>query len=166
MPAGNAYDGRCRLYILDEAPADPEGPTLVELAAGSHLSGYVPPDGISYNIGNARVSGADLLSSFDAEAMGRHQAAPSVKFKQKLVTGETEAWDELNERHRVVTLVCFEDIDEDAEIVDGDACFVFTSCQIGQPVPQNTATNTERQFQVDFAVGGRPYLNAVVGGGS
>lgn len=164
MPSGYAYDGRCRVFWLDTEPSDPDAPTTTELDAGTDLSGYAIPDGIAYNLGNSRVSGADLLSSFDAEAMGRFQASPSITFKSKLVTGETLAWDTLGARLLSGTLVVFEDVVEGDEVADGDSCFVFPSCQTGQPVIQNTAMNQERRFVVDFAVGDSPHLRAVVGG--
>jgi hypothetical protein len=160
MPAGENYDGMVRAYWLDTNPADPANPTLAEIAAGTDLSGYLLPDGVAYNMGNSRVSGADLLSSFDAESMGRFQAAPVLTLRRRLLDGGTVAWDTLGDRHIIGSLVVFESIIEDTDPVAGDECFVFTSCQTGQPKPLNTAMNTEKRFECELAVGGKPYLHA------
>lgn len=165
MPAGENYDGMVRAFWLDTNPADPDAPTIAEVVtAGEDLSGYLIPDGVAYNIGNSRVSGADLLSSFDAESMGRHQAAPVLTLKKRLLDGGEAAWTTLGERHISGCLVVFEHVGgaEASDPVAGAPCFVFTSCQTGQPKPLNTATNTEKRFEVELAVGGRPYLNAVL----
>lgn len=165
MPAGDAYDGRVRVFWLDDDPSDPNAPTEAELAAGVDLSGYVVPESINYGFKNDTVEGRDALSSFDPQSAGRHGAHPVIDFKRRLrADGAELAWDTLGDRLIAGTLVVFEDVPEGDDVTDGDSCFVFPSCQTGQPVIQNTAMNQERRFVVDFAVGDSPHLRAVVGG--
>lgn len=164
MPAGTVYDESTRVLWSEADLADNTAPSTVEIDAAIDLSGYAIPDGVAFNLGNSRVSGADLLSAFDNESMGRFQATPSITFKRKLRSGEELAWDTLGDRKLQGTLIVFLTLDPGAEPGDGDACMVFPSCETGTPLVQNTAVNTEVRFQVDFAVGEAPELRAVVGG--
>lgn len=166
MPAGIVYDEHVRVFWLDTDPADLDAPTTGEIGAGEDITGYLVPDGLAFNFGNSRVSGADLLTAFDNESMGRHQAAPALTLKRKLRDGGQVAWDTLGDRLISGCLVVFLDLGPDDTVADGDECVVFPGCETGQPLIQNTAVNTEQRFQVDLAVGEAPHLNAVVGGGS
>jgi hypothetical protein len=168
MGAGTVFDESTRvLWFADaDAPSDMEAITEVELADAVDLSAYLVPDGMSFGFGNSRVSGADLLTSFDNESMGRHQAAPSATFKRKLRGDGAElAWTTFQARKTAGTLVVFTTLDAGADPENGDDYIAFPDCETGQPLPQNTAANTEVRFQVDFAVGSQPVFG-VVGGGS
>lgn len=169
MPAGVVYDEQTRLLWFPTAdePADIDAITAVEIAAdGIDLSGYVIPDGITFGFGNSRVSGADLLTAFDSESMGRHQAAPSVMFKRKLretFEGDDDlAWQTFKTRKTGGTLVVFLALDPGADPGTGDEYVAFPACESGQPVLQNTAVNAEVRFQIDFAVGEAPVFGTVV----
>lgn len=168
MPAGTVYDESTRvLWFADaDTPADLDAITAVELADAEDLSGYVVPDGVTFGFGNSRVSGADLLTAFDNESMGRHQAAPSITFKRKLraaVDGADDlAWTTFQARKTQGTLIVFTTLDAGEDPGTGDDYVAFPSCETGQPLPQNTAVNTEVRFQVDFAVGAEPVFGTVV----
>lgn len=168
MPAGTVYDESTRvIWFADaDAPTDPAEITAAELADGVDLSGYVIPDGVTFGFGNSRVSGADLLTAFDNESMGRHQAAPSIMFKRKLreaVDGADDlAWTTFQTRKTQGTLVVFITLPTGEDPGTGDDYVLFPSCETGQPLIQNTAVNTEVRFQVDFAVGAAPVFGTVV----
>jgi hypothetical protein len=164
MPAGTVYDESTRVYWSEADLADNTAPTTGEIAAAIDLSGYAIPDGVAFNFGNSRVSGADLLTAFDNDSMGRFQATPSITFKRKLRNGEEVAWDTLGDRKLQGTLIVFLTLDPGSDPTTGDACVVFPECETGAALVQNTAVNTEVRFQVDFAVGQQPELRAVVGG--
>jgi hypothetical protein len=165
MPAGISYDEQFRVYWLDDDPTDPKAPTAAEIAAGTDLSGYLTPDGWASNHTEARVDGGDLLTAFDAQAMGRYGAAPALTFKRRLLNGDQDAYDTFKTRGEMGCLVAFPFIAKDEDPADGDDCYVYTTCQAGLAQPQNTATNTEQRFIVNFAVGGDIHLDAIVGGG-
>ena len=164
MGAGTVYDESTRLYWSVADLADNDAPTTGEVDAATDLSGYAIPDGVSFNLGNSRVSGADLLTAFDNESMGRFQATPSIMFKRKLRDGSELAWDTLGDRKLQGTLIVFVTLDPGADPASGDACLVFPDCETGTPLVQNTAVNSEVRFLVDMAVGSEPKLRAVVGG--
>lgn len=170
MPAGTVFDEQTRLLWFPEAdePTNLAAITTTEITTdGIDLSGYVVPDGVTFGFGNSRVSGADLLTAFDNESMGRHQAAPSVMFKRKLraqFEGDDDlAWTTFVTRKTAGTLVVFTTLDVGADPTTGDDYIAFPSCESGQPLPQNTAVNTEVRFQVDFAVGEAPVFGTVGG---
>jgi len=167
MPAGETYDGRVRIFWLDNDPANPAEPTIAEIEAGKHLSGYGIPDGVAYNIGNERVSGRDLLSSFNAESPGRRAAAPVLTLRRKLrgsAPGQGElAWETLGERNIQGCLVVFEAVDEGRDVAAGDACFVFLGAETGEPVPVNTAPNAETRFEAHIFCTDMELNAAVVG---
>lgn len=168
MGAGTVYDESTRVlwFATADEPADLEAITAAELTDGVDLSGYVVPDGVTFGFGNSRVSGADLLTAFDNESMGRHQAAPSIMFKRKLraqVDGDDDlAWTTFKSRKTAGTLVVFTTLTPGDDPATGDDYIAFPSCETGQPLPQNTAVNTENRFQVDFAVGEAPAFGTVV----
>jgi hypothetical protein len=163
MPAGIVYDEHVRLVWLDAAPADATAITAAEVADGTDLSGYVVPDGVAFNLGNSRVSGADLLSAFDAESMGRYQASPSITFKRRLRGSNDEvAYTTLGARGVEGTLVIFPFIDAGADPAAGDDYYAFTGCETGLPLLQNTAVNAEQAWVCDLAVGGDVILDGVV----
>lgn len=154
MPAGETYDGQVRALWFDEddVPTDPENITLAELGDATDYSGYIPPAGVAYNFANARVSGADLLTSFDSQSPGRRGATPAITFKTRLADGSQDALDKF-QRGTKGMLVVFESIVEGEDPTTGDEYLWFSDCQVGQPVHQNTAENTEKRFNVDFMVG-------------
>lgn len=162
MTSAHTYDGRTRLIWLDADPADLDAPTMAEITAGTDLSGYLIPDSFDPGTGNSRVDDSDALTSFDNEAMGRHQSKPSALFKSKLTSGDEVAFDTLGDRLILGCLVFFEDVEEGTAIAAGATCDVYPSCQTGQPLRQATAKNTTRRFKVEWAVGAAPHLNAVV----
>ena len=163
MPAGTVYDESTRVYWIPDAdtPADFDTITLAEFGDADDFSGYVVPDGVTFGFGNSRVSGADLLTAFDNESMGRHQAAPSVMFKRQLRDGSELAWTTFKGRKTQGTLLVFLTLDPGADPTTGDDYIAFPSCETGSPLVQNTATNTEVRFQVDFAVGEEPVFGTL-----
>jgi hypothetical protein len=164
MPAGTVYDESTRVLWSEDDLTNNAAPTTGEIVAAIDLSGYAIPDGVSFNLGNSRVDGKDLLTAFDNESMGRFQATPSIMFKRKLRDGAEVAWDTLGDRKIQGTLIVFVTLPTGEDPGDGDACLVFPGCETGTPLVQNTAVNSEVRFQVDFACGEEPELRAVVGG--
>jgi hypothetical protein len=162
MPAGYTYDGRTRIFWLDNDPADPSAPTMGELTAGVDLSGYLVPGSFNPTPSNARVNSGDALTSFDAQSPGRFGYAPTCAFKSKLVSGGTVAWDTLGARLVSGCLVFFEDVDEGSDVAAGAECDVYISCLTGEPRRPTVADNTERRFEVDFMCGDRPAIGSTV----
>lgn len=156
------YDGRTRLVWLDTNPDDLDAPTLIEIAAGTDLSGYLIQETFDPGTGNSRVDDSDALTSFDNESMGRHQSAPSAMFKTELVDGSTDAWDTLGARLVSGCLLFFESVPEGSDITAGDVVDVYPSAMTGNPLRQTTAKNTTRRFKVEWAIGEAPHLAAIV----
>lgn len=167
MGAGTVYDEKTRVlwFALADEPGDMGAITHAELGDGVDLSEYVVPDGVDFGFGNSRVSGSDLLTSFDNESMGRHQAAPSIMFKRKLretVAGDDDlAWTTFKTRRTRGTLVVFTTLANGAAPTTADEYIAFPDCETGQPLPQNTAPNAENRFRVDFAVGSQPSFGTI-----
>lgn len=162
MGAGVVYDGMTRVWWLDADPAAPNAPTVAEIGAGADVTEYLAIDGLAFNMGNSRVSGADLLTAFDNESMGRYQAAPSLTFKRKLRDGGEVAWTDLGDRGVVGCLVVRLGIAHATAVAAAQKVMVFPGCETGIPNVQNTAANTEIRFVVDLAVGEEPKLKATV----
>lgn len=168
MPAGTVFDERTRVlwFAAADEPTDHSAITAAELADAVDLSGYVVPDGVTFGFGNSRVAGGDLLTAFDNESMGRHQATPSVMFKRKLretFDGDDDlAWTTFKTRKTPGSLVLFTTLPIGEDPGTGDDYVAFPDCESGQPMPQNTAPNAENRFQVDFAVGSEPVFGTVV----
>lgn len=163
MPAGVVYDENTRAFWLDTNPADTSAPTVAEIAAGFDMTGYLTIDGLARNTGNSRVAGGDLLDGFDAESMGRHQAAPTLTLKRRLRgSNAEEAWTTLGSRGVQGCLVVLPFLAPDDTPSATDSCEVYPSCETGSPQLQNTAANTEQRFIVPIAVGSSPVYDAVV----
>lgn len=163
MPAGTVYDESTRvLWFADEdAPADLESITLTELADAVDLSGYVPPDGIALGSTEARVSGADLLTAYDNESIGRHGDSPAVTFKRKLRDGGELAWTTFAQRRQQGTLVVFTTLPVGEDPTTGDDYTAYP-CENGKRQEQNSAANAEVRFVVNFAVTEEPTHGTVV----
>lgn len=161
MPAGVPSDEFDQYWWLDSDPAA-DAPTAAEILAGTELGGYMTPDGFAPNAGSSRVPGGDAKSSFDAEAMGRHQSAPTLMLKRRLVTGDEAAWTLFSERKVSGCLVVLPFAGDDTPIA-GMVADVYPSLQTGVPVIQNRAANQEQRFRVDLAVGDAPRLGVTVG---
>lgn len=162
MGAGMVYDGNTRVWWLDDDPTNVNAPTVAEIGAGEDVTAYLAIDGLAFNMGNSRVSGADLLSAFDSESMGRFQAAPSLTFKLKLRDGGEVAWTTLGDRGVTGCLVVRLSVPHGTAVAAAQKVMVFPTCETGIPNVQNTAANTEERFVVDLAVGNEPKLKASV----
>lgn len=162
MGAGVVYDGLTRVWWLDADPTNVAAPTVAELTAGEDITEYLAIDGLAFNMGNSRVSGADLLSAFDNESMGRFQAAPELTLKRKLRDGGEVAWTTLGDRLVAGCLVVRLALDATTAVAAAQKVMVFPTCETGIPNVQNTAANTEVRFIVSLAVGSEPELKATV----
>lgn len=162
MGAGIPFDGYTRVFWLDADPAAPAAPTVAEIGAGHDLTEYVAIDGLALNMGNSRVSGADLLSAFDNESMGRWQASPSLTFKKRLVGGTEVAWTTLGDRGVAGCLVVFLNLTPGTAVAAAQKCSVFPGCVSGAPQIANTAANEEQKFTVEIACGKEPKMKATV----
>lgn len=161
MPAGLPFDEEDQYWWLDTNPADLDAPTAAEINAGTELGGYMTPDGFSPNAGNSRTPGGDAKSSFDGEAFGRHQSAPTLMLKRRLVTGEEAAWTLFKDRKVSGCLIVLP-FAGSATPIAGMLADVYPDLQTGVPVPQNRAANTEQRFRTDLAVGDAPHLGVTV----
>lgn len=163
MPAGNVYDEQTRvLWFADaDTPADLEAITAAELADGVDLSGYMPPDGLAFGAREDRVPGADILSAYDGEAIGRYGDQPALTLKRKLRDGGEEAWTTFAVRRSQGTLVVFSTLDVGVDPGVGDTYRAYP-CENGSRMMQNSAANTEVKFVVNFAVTDPPVDGTVV----
>lgn len=165
MPAGLPYDEQFRVYYLAATPADPEAVDAADLGAAVDLSGYLAIDGFAANESDARVDGGDLLTGFDAQAMGREGAEPALTFKRRLKNGDQVAFDTFRERTYGGALVVVPFVGPNDDPEDGDDYRIYTDIDTGRWKMQNTAANTEQRGVVNVAVGGNFY-DAILGGGS
>lgn len=164
MPAATVYDESTRAYWFDDAdtPASLAAIHTGELADAIDLSGYVTPDGLVHGASDQRVDGADLLTAFDAESMGRYGNQPSLMLKRKLRNGGEVAFNTFKTRKQAGTLVIFETLAPGVAPAAGAAYVAYPECESGQWLRQNTAKNQEVRGQVNFAVGAAPVEGALV----
>ena len=161
MGAGIVWDEQARYYWLNANPANTAAPTLAEINAGLDLTEYMPPDGFQPNMGNSRVNGADAKTKFDAESMGRFQAAVKLTLKRRIRgTNAEAAWTTLGARGVSGCFVVLPFANGPAAVAD--KAYVFPTAETGMPLLLGSAENAEQRFDVDLAIGSEPNLQAVV----
>lgn len=158
MSAGIVYDENVRVLVHTGALADNEAPTAAEVAASVDYSAYIPPDGITFGLGNSRVSGASIDSAFDSERMGRYQAALAITFKRRLLDNAEAAWTALGARGVTGTVI----IAPFGSTATGQDVYVFPDFQTGIPELNNPSANSEQTFTVPMAIGTAPELAATL----
>ncbi|MCU1488294.1 MAG: hypothetical protein JWN67_5040 [Actinomycetia bacterium] len=157
MSAGIVYDANVKLLISTAALANNAAPTQAEVAASVNYSAYIPPDGITFGLGNSRVSGASIDSAFDSERMGRFQASLAIVFKRRLLNAAQLAWDAFKVRG-VTGTVIIAPFGITTAAAEG---YVFPDFQTGIPELNNPSANSEQVFTVQMALGTAPNMAAV-----
>lgn len=128
--------------------ADYHAPTLAELATGTDWACYLTKDGLAPGGQTNKVDGGELCDNIDGQSIGSVGFDFNMTFKRD--NNDDAAWDLANWGdlgHIVVRRgLLHETAFAAAQEVE---CWV---AQMGEPIPANSAANTQQTFMLGFAI--------------
>jgi hypothetical protein len=148
-----ASEGNVKIYKLPEV-ADLSAPTEAEIAAGVHLTPYVPTTGVEITWTQNNASLAMLEESFVASVVGTEEA--SIVLTGVRDDDSDDFWNAFTRGENFVLLVSRFGQAETGSQVE---CY---PAQSHRPTPLAPAQNEFQQAQVTLAVPETPVLDAVV----
>jgi hypothetical protein len=151
------YEGRTNVYWVTTI-ASIAAPTVAEITAGVALTNFVAKDGVAVNTSTNNVDSATIAETFDSQIVGSWGG--SVELTLFRDDAADTAWTTcvygtngyiVIDRFRAAGVLPA--ATEKVEV---------WPAEMHQPVPQNSAANTQQRFVEMFAVTAQPNLKAVV----
>lgn len=146
------------LFYYVATIANIAAPTVAELNAGTNLTSFVPPDGFNPTTTQNMVDTSSLADSFDVMVIGTEGGPITLTFQRDNATDT--AWD-LMTRGLTGFWVFREGIPEATAWTAAQDAQVYPM-QAHHPIPNQTAKNAVRTFNVTTAVTSAPNRKAVV----
>ena len=151
------YEGKTNVYWLT-ACANIAAPTVAEITAGTALTNFIAKDGVAVNTTTNNVDSATIAETFDSQVTGSWGGEleltmfrdDSADTAWNLCVYGTTGWVVIDRFRASGTLPSA------AHKVE------VWPAQMHQPVPQNSAANTNQRFVEKFAVTSQPNLKATV----
>ena len=160
------FDGKYEAWLV-ETVADIDAPTVTEITAGDRITLFAPKDFLQWGKNQARVSGGDISTLYEAEEPGTWTIATTVQlFRDE--DGTDPVADGTIALGTVKYLVILPSGASGAngEPTDGDLAYV-ARFKFGQPTPANTAENQNQRWEVDlFGQTPQPSFTATVTSGA
>jgi hypothetical protein len=151
------YEGRTNVYWVTTI-SNIAAPTAAEIAAGTNLTNFVAKDGVAVNTTTNNVDSATIAETFDSQIVGSWG-------------GEIELTMFRDDTADTAFTLCVYGTNGYLVIdrfgpsgtapVATDKVEVWPA-EMHQPVPQNSAANTQQRFMEKFAVTSQPNLSATV----
>jgi hypothetical protein len=151
------YEGRTNVYWVTTI-SNIAAPTAAEIAAGTNLTNFVAKDGVAVNTTTKNVDSATIAETFDSQIVGSWG-------------GEIELTMFRDDTADTAFTLCVYGTNGYLVIdrfgpsgtapVATDKVEVWPA-EMHQPVPQNSAANTQQRFMEKFAVTSQPNLSATV----
>lgn len=140
-------------------------PTVAECAAGTNLTSYLLPDGLSRGTPGNRADTANVSSKFDSTIAGSYSADLSASLYRDIasgggVGGTDAAWDALSRGTSGYLIVAEFGGSNSGVLAASDEVEVWPVEVISRSM-QDIGRNKSRAFDVDFAVTSAP-VDAVV----
>lgn len=154
------YEGRTKVYWATVAPANLDAPTAAEVGAAIDLSPFITKDGVSVGLTQNKVDSATINETFNAQVMGSWGADVQLKMKRDDAT-ETNGYDLIVQNTNGFLYIARQNADPDTDPVATDKIEVWPA-EMGEPLMENSATDTEQAFMAPFAITSAPHLRAVV----
>ncbi len=150
------FDGKYVVYFLPAAIGSPAAPSLAACAAGTNLTAWIPKNGFNPAVTNNRVVGGDLSNLFDDESMGTWSSKMTIEcFHDDTTDTAYNTIGVLGTTGAIVVV-------ENGPAAVGSNARVWPDVQFGQPIPMQTAANTQQKFTADVAVRKPPNFHAVM----
>ena len=133
-------------------------PTATQLNAGTNLSTFVTKDGVAPSLTPNMVDSATIADLFDAQGVGSYGGTLTLKGYRD-VTADT-FWN-LVVYGTVGFVVVRRGILYSTVYSAAQKCEVYPA-QMHEPLPENSASNTQTAFNCQFAITSTPVLKATV----
>ena len=150
------FDGKYDVFWLPASISNAAAPSLAAMNAGTKLTSFVPKDGFNPGVSNSRVTGGDLSTTFTDESMGTYTSQLTIT-AYKDGTTDT-AYDVIGVPGATGAIVAI----PNGPAAVGVKALVWPDVEVGQPIPMQTAENTQQKFTVDVAVRKTPNFRAIV----
>ena len=150
-----AYEGNVKIYYLP-ACADPDAPTVAEIAAGTNWSPYITKDGVEPPANPNMVDSATIEDVFDSQEPGSWGGAPLKLILFRDNADETLAYDMITYGLRGFVLVT-----RFGDPSVGAVCEVYPIAS-HEPTLMKSAGNEMQKFQATMAVTSEPSMRAAV----
>jgi hypothetical protein len=151
------YEGRTNVYWATSI-ANIAAPTVAEITAATDVTDYVAKDGVAVNTTTNNVDSATIAETFDAQIVGSWGG--EVELTMFRDDSADTAWNLcVYGTNGYVIIDRFNDsgtLPAAAEKVE------VWPAEMHQPVPQNSASNTQQRFVEKFAITSEPNLKATV----
>jgi hypothetical protein len=150
-----AYEARTKVHFLASL-IDEDAPALTEIAAGVDLTTFITKDGVNPGTTNNRIDTGGIDDTFDSQIQGSWGA----EFQLTAMRDDAvdTAWETLQRSVQGYIIVGY---DSAAGIAVGDVVQVWP-VELGTPVMQPSAANTNQMFVADCAIATPPVLEATV----
>lgn len=150
-----ASEGNVKVYYLP-AVADKEAPTVAEIAAGTHLTPFLPTAGVGVDWTQNNTSTPMLDESFTSESVGTESASVALTFVRHELDADDDAWNLFVRGTNAFLLIARKGAPAATDKVE------VYPIQCHRPIPLPPAVNEDQQARVSLAVNDTPALNAVV----
>lgn len=150
-----AYEARTKVHYVATLE-DEESPALTEIAAGVDLTTFITKDGVNPGTTNNRIDTGGIDDTFDSQIQGSWGA----EFQLTAMRDDTTdtAWETLQRGVQGYIIIGY---DSAAGIATADVVQVW-AVELGTPVMQPSAANTNQMFIADCAIATPPVLEAEV----
>jgi hypothetical protein len=132
----------------EESIADISAPTLAELATGTDLACWLTKDGLSPGGQTNKVDSGSLCDNVDGQTIGSVGFDFNMTFKRD--NNDDAAWALANWAD-LGFIVVRRGILHETAFAAGQEVEVWDA-QMGDPVPANSAANTQQTFALGFAI--------------
>lgn len=150
-----ASEEKVKVYFLPTV-ASKAAPTVANIAAGTHLTPFVPTDGLNVDPTQNNASISMLDSGFNAEQIGTYGYGITMTMTRDDVAADDDAWTLFERGLRGFLL-----ISRFGTPIAGSRVEVYP-IECHDPAPAAPAENTFQTFTVGMAVHDAPEIKAVV----
>jgi hypothetical protein len=151
------YEGRTNVYWVTTISSI-AAPTVAEITAGTPLTSFIAKDGVAVNTTTNNVDSATIAETFDSQIVGSWGGEVELTmFRDD--TADT-AWNLCV--YGTNGYVVIDRLGVAGVLPIATAKVEVWPAEMHQPVPQNSAANTQQRFMEKFAVTAQPNLKATV----
>jgi hypothetical protein len=151
------YEGRTNVYWVTTI-SNIAAPTVAEITAGTPLTNFVAKDGVAVNTTTNNVDSATIAETFDSQIVGSWGG--SVELTMFRDDSADTAWNLCV--YGTNGYVVIDRFNDSGTLPIATEKVEVWPAEMHQPVPQNSAANTQQRFVEMFAVTAQPNLKATV----
>lgn len=150
-----AAEGNVKVHYLPSV-GDKNAPTAAEIAAGTHLTPFLPTAGVGVDWTQNNTSTPMLDESFTSKSIGTEEADIVLTFVRHEADADDDAWNLFVRGTNAFLL-----ISRKGAPSAGDKVEVYP-IQCHRPVPLPPASNEDQQARVALPTNDTPAMNAIV----